>query len=279
MTALRLRSLLILMILQSIWISGLLSASEILGNDTKTGTVYLNSTYRQDIQKVIDSLKTSPNIQTVKKSKHEVKTYISGFKQQISALQKEILQLNNALEGLGKVSPDGVAADHRGLSELIALRQKKELELAELRLLLMTSEEVIDQLDDYIQREQKENLYYRDRPLWRFFSDTGDEEIETTEKSSYVPSSSTSALLFLASITAAFLIFSRLQQTRAFITSNSARKNTIHLLTLILTKRSLLFHSYLAVLCFLTILICLLFPIFSKHHLVALTILFFSTTR
>lgn len=274
MTAPRSRSLLILIIIQSIWISGWLNASEAVSNDTKTEIIDFNSTYRRDIQKVIDSLGTSPDIETVTRKKQEIIISTSGFKQQISAVQKEISQLNNALQGLGKSSPDGQADSTSGLSDLVALKQKKELELAELRLLLMTSEEVIGQLDNYIEREQKENLYYRDRPLWQIFTSNGNKEIKTTNKLNSVPANSTGTLLFLACLTALFIISSRLQQTSTFITSNSVRRNTIHQLTLIFNRSSLLFNSYVGALSVLVIFICLLLPIFSRYHLVALTALF-----
>jgi small-conductance mechanosensitive channel len=274
MTVPRIRSLLILIIIQGIWISGWLNVSEAVISDTQTEIIDFNSAYRRDIQKVIDSLGSSPDIETVKRSKQEIKISISGFKQQISAVQREISQLNNALQGLGKSSPDGQTDSASGLSELVALKQKKELELAEIRLLLMTSEEVIGRLDSYIEREQKENLYYRDRSLWHIFTSKRDNEIKPAKKFDSVPSNPTYTLFFLSSLTGLFLILSRLQQTRTFITSNSVRRNTIHQLTLIFNRSSLFFNSYVGAICVLIIFICLLFPLFSRYHLVVLTALF-----
>ena len=125
MTAPRSRSLLILIIIQSIWISGWLNASEAVSNDTKTEIIDFNSTYRRDIQKVIDSLGTSPDIETVTRKKQEIKISTSGFKQQISAVQKEISQLNNALQGLGKAVQMEAADSTSGTLRLSRAKTEK----------------------------------------------------------------------------------------------------------------------------------------------------------
>ena len=193
---------------------------------SRTGAESVN---RQEIQKIVGILAADPGIDQVKQGKQELKSLISGFNEKIAALEKEIGQLRSALEGISGEESGGEPVVNQSLADLINLKQQKELELAHLRLLLMTAEEALQKLDLYLQHQAAKDHYYRADPLWKIVSDLG---TGSTPSGQDLPprTGSHGTLLFLVWITALFFSLSFLPGVREFVKANGRVSNGVRIL-------------------------------------------------
>ncbi|RZW23047.1 MAG: hypothetical protein EX260_04890, partial [Desulfobulbaceae bacterium] len=178
-----------------------------------SGTVTLPSTVvaaassdverRQEIQLILDSLATDPSVESAKEQKARIRGYIDLYTRKTTLIQKEIEQLGSALGGI--TATEGTdSAGSNSLSGLLALKQQKELELVEARLLLMTAQDAVSLLDRYISARETKDLLFKAEPLWRL--STMGEEAPPKNQSAVTgrPREVHSTLLFLASVTLLF---------------------------------------------------------------------------
>ncbi|MEJ2056611.1 MAG: hypothetical protein P8X39_02075, partial [Desulfofustis sp.] len=99
---------------------------------------------------MLDSLTAAPDIETVIANRARISKYISVNRQKAAQIEKEVHQLETALSGVVEQNQDQKLTANSAISNLIALKQQKEQELVELRLLTMTGEEAVAQLNNYI---------------------------------------------------------------------------------------------------------------------------------
>ena len=198
--------------------------------DVGAGKSGVESANRQDIQKIVDILASAPGIDPVIEGKRELKDLISGFNEKIAVLENEIDKLRSALAGINAEEDGGEPVVNQALSELIALKQQKELELAHVRLLLMTAEEALQKLDQYLQRQSAKDHYYRADPLWKLFSGLDSGNTQSVQREAPVHPRSSSTLRFLVLITALFFSLSLFPGVRGFVKESSPPCNGVHVL-------------------------------------------------
>ena len=157
---------------------------------------------RQEIQLILESLTSDPPVETVREQRGRIRGYIDLYSQKISLIQQEITQLGSALEGVSSTE-NADPASPNSLSGLIALKQQKELELVEARLLLMTAQDAVSQLDRYINSRETRDLLFKSEPLWHlsFWTDAG---AAPRQSAADRPAKVHITLLFLSLITLLF---------------------------------------------------------------------------
>ena len=190
---------------------------------------------RQEIQLIVESLATDPPVETVKEQKARIRGYINLYKEKTTLIKKEIEQLGSALEGVTGTEHSN-SASSSSLTGLIALKQQKELELVEARLLLMTAQDVVSQLDRYITSRETKDLLFKAEPLWNLSTMSKE---ATSQTHSAAPSRSAGVhqtLLFLASVTLLFYILSMLPRVREFLSQH--RRSTNNMLYIVLISIS-----------------------------------------
>jgi potassium efflux system protein len=219
-------------------LTGLVSAGPAEAADPPT-SLLIDSAQRREIQSILDSLQTAPEIESVTISRETIEELISTYAQQTALVEKEIRQLETALQGVINTSPDRAAVANSALSGLISLKQQKERELVELRLLMITAEEALAQLDQYLRNREARDTYFRGFPLWRLL----DGSMETAP-SSQGPSGTgavkgTSLIIFLATVSGLFLLMATIPRLIDFVSANSSGKNSVRLLLTLISRSSL----------------------------------------
>lgn len=259
------------------WILFCLIVSGILSS---TSTVFAASSYdgtRQEIQLILDSLATDPSIESVKDQRSKVRGYVELYAQRTSLIQKEIDQLDSALAGI--TGPGGSdSAGSNSLSGLVALKQQKELELVESRLLHMTAQDAVSQLDRYINIRETKDLLSKTDPLWRLFvmSDgiAPKAQPAATGRSKEVHST----LLYLASLTLLIFILSIMPRVQAFAGRHLPITNMLYIVLFSIARSTRMSKVVLGSAATLALSISLTTFIFSDQFLLpaAILIIFFS---
>ena len=217
---------------------------------------------QQEIRRILDTLAAEPQIASVRANRQKVKGYVSEINEHIRVTQGEIDHLQIAMEGRDEKQGAEQTAAGGTLSELIAAKNQKEAELAELRLALMSAERAVKQLDNYLGHQEARDNYFRGEPLWQIlkmlqlgkplFAET----IVKTVPKTHGP------LLLLALFTAVFVLLSLIPIARDHVKENSVLNNSVHQLIEYLSGASFLKKAILGLVVSLTLLIALMLPIF-----------------
>ncbi|MBT8346526.1 MAG: mechanosensitive ion channel, partial [Desulfofustis sp.] len=173
-----------------------------------------------------------PPVESVKEQKARIRGYIDLYTRKTTLIQKEIEQLGSALGGV--TATEGTdSAGSNSLSGLLALKQQKELELVEARLLLMTAQDAVSLLDRYISTRETKDLLFKAEPLWSL--STMGEEAPPKNQSAATgrPREVHSTLLFLASVTLLFCFLSILPKFLEFV--SQPRRSTNMLSTMMIS--------------------------------------------
>ena len=230
---------------------------------------------RQEIQLILESLATDPPVETVREQRARVKGFIDLYTRKATLIQKEIDQLGSALTGVS--GSDGAdPAPTNSLSGLMALKQQKELELVEARLLLMTAEDAVAQLDRYINARETRYLFFKAEPLWKLSamveSAASESQAAALRSVKIYPT-----LLFLASLSLLFFILSMLPKVAEFMERHRHRANMLHLVLTTIARTTRASRIVFAVIAVLALLISLAPFVFSELLLLsgAVLIVFF----
>ena len=86
-----------------------------------------------EIQAILQILANRPQLEWTLAKKQQLRGYVSNLKNQIEYAESEINQLNSVLGGLGEENGGGSTSSANSLPEVEALKQNKQLELAQLR--------------------------------------------------------------------------------------------------------------------------------------------------
>ncbi len=218
--------------------TGLVFAEPADGADPPT-SFSIDSAQRREIQSILDSLKTAPGIESVTMSRQTIEGFISTYTQQAALLEKEIRQLETALQGMPNSNPDQAAVANSALSGLISLKQQKERELVELRLLIMTAEEALAQISQYLRSREARDTYFRGDPLWRLVGDSMGTAPAGMKKFGTNADKSRSLIIFLASVTGLFLLLASIPRVIQFVSANSIGKNSVLILLTLISRSSL----------------------------------------
>ena len=240
-------------------------AENIVKNNLQTGL-----DQRQEIQLILDTLATEPEIASVRAGRQRVKGYISEINGNIRVAQGEIERLQIALKGIDEKANGEQPAVNGNLFELIAVKHQKERELVELRLSLMTAEEAVKQLDVYLKRQEARDNYFRGEPLWQIYKTVQVEQPMLDKTIVKTVPKTHGALLFLALFTAVFVTISLIPGVRDYVLENSVVNNSVHQLIEYLTAASSFKKIFLGSMVSLTILIALMFPIFMSINYFAI---------
>ncbi len=259
-----------------LWIILCVSISLISGRVTaetpQKSALAIDSPQRQEIQAILDTLTGAPEVKSAVASRENVERYISVYRQKAALVEKELVQLETALQGVINKDQDTAVAANTALSELISLKQQKERELVELRLLIITGEEAVDQIDQYIRTQQTKDTYFRGEPLWRLLADS---EVSPTPVSQRFDAEFVeirSKLMFLTFLAALFLILAAVPSIRQFITNHSPDKNTVNILVTLISRSSTMAKFIFATVTALSVVMILAFFVFSDLPLLAMGI-------
>ena len=190
---------------------------------------------RQEIQLILESLATDPPVESVKQQRARIRGYIDLYTQKTTLIQKEIEQLGNALEGI-TAAEGSDSAGSNSLSGLIALKQQKELELVEARLLLMTVQDAVLQLERYINSRETKDLLFKEEPLWSLSTMGEETPFNTQSAATSRPREVHSTLLFLASVVLLFYILTMLPKFREFVSQPRHRTNMLYIVLISITR-------------------------------------------
>jgi potassium efflux system protein len=202
-----------------------------LTDETSPTTVFsIDSAQRLEIQSMLDSLTAAPDIETVIANRARISKYISVNRQKAAQIEKEVHQLETALSGVVEQNQDQKLTANSAISNLIALKQQKEQELVELRLLTMTGEEAVAQLNNYIRDRETQDIYFRGEPLWRFMAGSG--KASDPHELHRGPASAENRLviLFTAFFSGLFLFFSAVVPINRFIAAHGGKGNLVFIL-------------------------------------------------
>lgn len=199
----------------------------------------IDSPQRREVRTIVDSLKTDPGIESVTINRNTIKGYIFTYAQQAALLEKEISQLETALRGVLNTKPDQPADANSALSGLISLKQQKERELVEVRLLMITAEEAVAQLDRYLRSREAREIYFRGEPLWRLVDDPMGTAPAGMENLGATPEKSRSLVIFLAAFSGLFLVLAAVPRVIQFVSANSTDKNSVLILLKLISRSSL----------------------------------------
>lgn len=226
-----------------------------------------DSAQRLEIQSMLDSLTAAPEIESVLANRARISEYISTNRRKAARIEKEISQLNTALDGVVEQGPNRDTSANTALSSLIAIKQQKERELVELRLLAITGEEAVAQLNQYIRDREAQDLYFRGQPLWRLtlFPEKNLNQDERYGGPAAVESRS--VILFTAFFSALFLFLSAIPRTKHFIDGHGGQKNMVSLLVNLISHTSRFGRSILLVFTALSALVVVSLFVFSQWPL------------
>jgi small-conductance mechanosensitive channel len=190
---------------------------------------------RQEIQLMLESLTSDPPVESVKEQRARIRGYIELYTQKTTLIQKEIDQLSSALEGVTGAEGTDTASSN-SLSGLMALKKQKELELVEARLLLMTAQDAVSQLDRYISSKETKDLLFKAEPLWKL-AVMGEEAASTTQSAAAVsPEKVQPTLLFLASVTLLLFILAMLPKVQEWLGHRHHSTNMLYLVLLSISR-------------------------------------------
>lgn len=219
---------------------------------------------RQAIQLILDNLATDPEIDAVLQNRQQIKNDIAGYNQKITQIQKEIGQLDQALAGIGDKNGEKSVVN-QALSELVALKQQKELELVELRLLMMTAEEALKQLNHYIERQKTRETFFQEKPLWRILAEAQAAHYAPDRQTYTAAPKSQQTVLFLIVVTSLIFGLSCMPKVLNLIKAYSSPCNMVHIFMLLITQARVISKFFLGFVIFSTLFISLTFFMFSGH--------------
>ncbi len=139
--------------------------SLLFGADSTPTLTGRYKTQQTAIEKTLNEAMQNDSLAVQEESRQKLKDYIDDYTKQIEILQKEIAQLTSALEGVDKPENLNDRAT-KMLSDFLSLKQEKELQLVELRLLLLNAEEADKKLGKQIDKEMAASLFSRNEPIW-----------------------------------------------------------------------------------------------------------------
>lgn len=190
---------------------------------------------RQEILLILESLATDPPVESVREQRARIRGYIDLYTQKTTLIQNEIEQLGRALDGITAAESTDSAGSN-SLSGLIALKQQKELQLVEARLLLMTVQDAVLQLDRYINSRETKDLLFKADPLWNLSTMSEGKAPKTQPAATDRPREVHSTLLFLSSVTLLFFILSMLPKLREFVSQPRHRTNMLHIVLISIAR-------------------------------------------
>lgn len=228
----------------------------------------------QETQAIFQALANGPQLEWALAKKQKLRGYVSNLKNQIESAESEINQLNSVLGGLGEESAVGSPSAGNSLPEIVALKQNKQLELAQLRFSLLNTQKVLEQLDKYIEELQTRSLYTRDDPLWLQASGMTLETVQSELRSSIVPGKIDVSLRYFALFTSLLLILVLIPKTRKFIITQCKPDNIVRLLVQAQAQHTVVTSALYLSLCLSVILFSQFRPSFLIYTYLTLPITF-----
>jgi len=202
-----------------------------------TGSAF-ESAQRGEIELIIDALTDSPQVESVRQNRQHLKRSIAEYRQKIVRIEKEIAQLDLALQGIDQGKISGLENTTEALAELVSIKKQKELELIELRLLSMAAESAIGQLDQYIRDRENSDTFFKSAPLWHLFAEPP--PLQTVSRSSTYASSpgNHQAVVLLIVLSALFYVLLSIPKVEELIKAFVFPGNMLHILLLLVTGSS-----------------------------------------
>ncbi len=245
--------------------------------DTSAGTTppasfSIGSPQRLEIQSMLDSLDTSAEIESIVAYRTRILEYISINRQKAAQIEKEISQLDTALKGVVDHVSDQQTTVNSALSSLITMKQEKERELVELRLLIITGEEAVAQLNQYIREREARNTYFREDPLWRLIAVPPESTVSDKFYNGPPAEKNSSVILFTAFLSGLFLFLAAVPRITHFIEAQGGARNFNTVLLRLIAHTSYRGRSILLAFTALSAMVPVSFFIFSQWPLAAIGI-------